>query len=105
MAWVLLDTNILLRSVQPSHPMYREAADAINALRAQGEELCLTSQNLVEFRAVCTRPLGNNGLGMSQAQVKTEIARLKSLFRLLPESPAILPEWERLVDSCGAEGK
>ena len=56
----LLDTNTLLRSTQPNHPLRQAAADAIAVFRAQGEQLCLVPQNLYEYWVVCTRPLVAN---------------------------------------------
>lgn len=35
----LIDTNILLRSCQPDHPMYPIAVGAVETLFARGEEL------------------------------------------------------------------
>lgn len=105
MTFVLSDTNILLRSSQPAHPMYSEAVDAVDELRRRGEQLCITAQNLVEFRSVATRPAAVNGLGMSETDADAELARLKSLFVVFADAPAILPEWERLVSVYGAAGK
>ena len=76
----LLDTNILTRAVQPSHPMHTDALDALDALRQRGEELCIIPQNLYEFWVVATRPLTMNGH-------KLNIILLMSFgrsFRLLP---------------------
>jgi len=42
---------------------------------------------------------------MSAAQAQAEIARIKSLFRLLADSPAIYPEWEKLVTQHAVLGK
>lgn len=105
MSLTLMDTNILLRGAEPSHAMYREALDAQAKLIKQGEQPCIFAQNLVEFRAAATRPLAVNGLGMSQALVDAEITRLKSLYQVHADVPAILPEWENLVRLYGAAGK
>jgi predicted nucleic acid-binding protein len=105
MTFVLSDTNILLRSCQPAHPMYREAVDAVDELRRRGDQLCIMAQNLVEFRSVATRPASGNGLGMSETEADTELARLKRLFVVFADDAAILPEWERLVSAYGAAGK
>jgi hypothetical protein len=96
---VLVDTNLLLREVQPGHVQHRAAVDAGDALRLRGDVLCLVPQVLYEFWAVATRPAAVNGLGFSAAQAATELTRFKSLFQLLADSPAIFPEWERLVTS------
>jgi len=59
---VLLDTNILLRLVQPQHPHARISEQALAVLRHRNEALHLTAQNLVEFWAVITGPLLKTGL-------------------------------------------
>jgi hypothetical protein len=63
---VLVDTNILLRSVQTHHTHYALVERAFAVLRAGSETLHVTVQNFVEFWAAATRPYGKeNGLGMS----------------------------------------
>jgi len=56
----LIDTNILLRSVDLSHPMNSDAVNAINKLLGQGETLHIVPQNLIEFWNVYTRPIERN---------------------------------------------
>src|SRR5687768_13060696 len=94
---VLPDSNVFLRSIQPGHPHHAEADRAITHLLAAGDEVCIVLQNLYEFWSVATRPIAQNGLALPVARVNAEAARLKHLFTLLPDTPAILPEWERLV--------
>jgi predicted nucleic acid-binding protein len=102
---ILLDTNILVCSVHAGHAMQRLAADFVDELLRQGETLCLVPQNVYEFWVVCTRPAAQNGLGMSLAQAQTELARLKTLFTLLDDTPAIFPHWEQLVIQYQVQGK
>ena len=78
---------------------------AIKALLAQGRELHIAPQNLVELWVVATRPVEQNGLGMNPSAVAEEIAQLKSMFPLLPETPAIYPVWEALVTQHRVSGK
>ena len=54
---------------------------------------------------VATRPLSVNGLGMTPAQAQSELARIKSLFRLLPDTPAIYDEWETVVSRHQVSGR
>jgi predicted nucleic acid-binding protein len=56
MAW-LIDTNVFLRTAKRNDPDRQVALDAIRALRAKNEILCYTTQVLVEFWNVCTRPM------------------------------------------------
>jgi len=78
----LLDTNVLLRSVQPTHPAHNVAVNAIQMLLGQSAALYMTSQNLIEFWAVATRPVAANGLGWTVAETMQEIAELKNFGSL-----------------------
>lgn len=93
----LVDTNVLLRSVDPGHPMNSDAVNAVIALRDRGEQLYIVPQNLIEFWNVCTRPIQRNGLGRTAIEAEAEINHLKQFFPLLLDNEAIYPEWERLV--------
>ena len=93
---VLVDTNILLRLLQPHHLHCQIAERALNVLRARNEVLNVTIQNLIEFWAAATRPVGENGLGFDIDRTAKELDDVKRLFVLLPEVPTG-EEWERLV--------
>src|ERR1035441_9787126 len=101
---ILLDTNILLRLLQPHSAHAPIAEKALNALRSRNEALQITAQNLVEFWAVATRPVTENGLGMTVDQAMAEVTALKRLFTLLPEAP-LQSEWERLITTYRVSGK
>lgn len=101
----LVDSNILVFIADPNSPFFNEATRAVSLLLSRGEELYVSPQNLIEFWVVATRPVANRGLGWSAAQAQAEIARIKSLFRLLADSPAIYPEWEKLVTQHAVMGK
>lgn len=89
---VLLDTNILARTVEPAHPHHTSANAAVMALATRGERLVVVPQVLYEYFVVCTRPQAQNGgLGMSNSQAVAELDKVRSLFDLLPDSGAIYP--------------
>jgi predicted nucleic acid-binding protein len=94
---MLVDTSILIRTLQPHHSLYIPAERAIRLLPEQGRELHIVPQNLNELWSVATRPFGENGLGMTAAEAASELERIKGLFLFLPETPAIYPVWEALV--------
>jgi predicted nucleic acid-binding protein len=100
----LVDTNVLLRSLDPNHPMNADAVNAIQTLLDRGEDLCIVPQNLIEFWNVYTRPSERNGLGHTSAEAAVEVNRLKGLFLLLLDTHTIYAEWERLVMSYGVRG-
>lgn len=64
----LIDSNILLRWVQPSDPDYSVVAAALAVLVQREAVLCYTSQKLAEFWNTCTRPVDRNGYGLSPAE-------------------------------------
>jgi predicted nucleic acid-binding protein len=62
-------------------------------------------QSLYEFWVVCTRPTAANGLGKSVAEATADLAKLKGLFPLLHDTPALYPAWEQLVTATAVVGK
>lgn len=89
---VVLDANILLRLAQFSAPQHAVADEAINRLRQQGKTLRSLPQSYYEFWVVATRPITNNGLGLSVAEVTTELARIDRFFPVLDDPPTLFAE-------------
>ena len=101
---VLIDTNILLRAVQPSHPHNRTARMALLALHRKGDNMCLTLQNLTEFWNVCTRPQAVNGMGFSIECTDRYVIRLERFFTILPDSMQVIQSWRQLVVAHAVRG-
>lgn len=102
---MLVDTSVLLRILQPHHERYPSAEQAIRLLPEQGGELHIVAQVLIELWVVATRPVEQNGLGLTSAQAMAELNRIKGMFPLLPETAAIYPAWEALVTKYAVSGK
>jgi predicted nucleic acid-binding protein len=100
-----VDTNILLRSAEPNHPMHAETLAALSSLRTSGHSLCVFPQHVIEFWNVATRPAEKNGLGFSHQQAITEVEKIEKLFRLILDAPAIYGEWKHLVIARSVSGK
>jgi len=101
---VLVDTNILLRSVQPTHPLCSQATHVVSKLLRQKDAVFFCSQNIAEFWNVATRPTEANGLGFSHEEAIQEVASIESLLILLPDIPAIYPVWKRIVQDYRVQG-
>jgi len=101
----LLDTNVWLRAVQPPAPQHAVAVNALTTLLAQGDDVYITTQNIIEFWSVATRSADANGLGWSVAQVQLEVDRVRALFPLLDDTTAILNHWLTLVTTHGVVGR
>jgi len=102
---LLIDTSVLLRTLQVRHPQYESVARALEILPQQNRRLHVVPQNLVELWVVATRPVEQNGLGLTPAQAAVELSRIKGMFVLLPETAAIYPAWEALVTQHAVSGK
>lgn len=101
---VLLDTNILVRLMQPQHPHTQIAKRAIQLLKSRNETLFIVQQNIVEFWAVTTRAIAANGLAFTTEQTAAEVNALRMFFVLAPELP-LQDVWQRLVVDHRVEGR
>lgn len=101
----LVDTNVLLRSVQLSHPMNSAAAGSIDSCLRNAETLVIIPQNVIEFWCVATRPEAANGLGLSAAETAQRINAFRIALVRLPDTNEIFDEWDRLVAEYQVLGK
>ena len=101
----LIDTSILARLANTTDAHYVTADRAVTELHQRGEVLHVTSQNLIEFRNLATRPKVVNGLGLSAVDAEAKAAVFEGAFALLPETPDIYPAWKALVAALGIIGK
>ena len=102
---ILVDTNILVRSADPTDKDYQVAVDAVAALKSQGHKLCLVPQNYYEFWVVSTRPIAQNGRGKSPDEVNAEFAFFQARFTLLNDNQLVFGEWQNLVSVHKVLGK
>jgi predicted nucleic acid-binding protein len=94
---VLVDTNVLLRRTQPAHESHILAVESVARILADGEPMHITPQIVAEFWNVVTRPVQNNGLGFSAELALAEVNKFETVLALLPDVPAVYPEWKRLI--------
>lgn len=94
----LVDSNILLRLLQRNDPLHSTIRQAGRALMARGDELCCAPQNIVELWNVSTRPAtARGGFGLTTAETDRRVRLIERVFTILEETPAVYPEWRRLV--------
>ena len=101
----LLDTNILLRGSDHDSPFHNLAKNAVAKLLEQKHQVCLTSQTIVEFWAVATRPVEVNGLAWSVERTCQEVDQLLNQFPLLEETSQIFGQWLNHVTANQVRGK
>jgi len=93
----LIDSNVLIRWVQPGDPGFPAADTALDRLMIANADLCYTSQNLAEFWNALTRPADRNGYGLSPIEANRCAVSIEARLRLLPDLPAVHTEWRRLL--------
>lgn len=94
---IALDTNILLRYVDPTCGQHPVVTAAVSKLQGAGETLVIFPQNVYEFWSTATRPKSANGLGWTVPQCIGRLTPLRALFLLLPDHSGLFAEWETLV--------
>jgi predicted nucleic acid-binding protein len=103
---VLIDTNVLLRMADRTHPQNQLALDSVAALGRQPVvNLSVVPQVIYEFWAVCTRPLTANGLGRSASEAELEVAGVRRRFAWLADQPDVFDVWFNLVTRTPVHGK
>jgi predicted nucleic acid-binding protein len=100
----LVDTNILLRVLHRTDPRHAIVRGAARTLRTNSHELRTTAQNFTEFWNASTRPMNSNDFGLTPTETARLLRIAERLFPLLPDSPAIYPEWRRLVVEHSVSG-
>jgi predicted nucleic acid-binding protein len=101
---VFIDSNVLLRIADPGDAKHDAAVTTLAALVNSGEILVITPQIAAEFWNVATRPVQNNGLGMSVDEARNEMVRLEGFFSICEESVDVYVEWTRLVVAHAVKG-
>jgi predicted nucleic acid-binding protein len=103
---ILVGTNVLLRLVEPGHTKHPPSSRAVRELRSAGHTLCVVPQVHYEFWVAATRPVSQNGLGLTAADAESMLKRLgQPLFRMLRDERAIYEPWRELVGQLSVLGK
>lgn len=100
----VLDTNILVRLVEPSHPQHDKVGAAMRTLRMRENAFYVFMQNISEFWNVCTRPTESNGIGLPISETNLHLARFEQLFSVLPDTSEVYQNWRELVVAHSVSG-
>ncbi|MDQ3398976.1 MAG: type II toxin-antitoxin system VapC family toxin [Deinococcota bacterium] len=101
----LLDTNVVLRTVNQDDGLYPVVSQAVQNLAIQGHELILVPQVIYEFWSAASRPAAVNGLGWSLATVRALVDDLIREWTLLEDVPEVFDHWLELVTLHQVSGK
>ena len=101
----LADTNVLLRYCDQDDGEHAVCVSAIRSLVAQGENVCLCAQVLIEHWAVATRPASVNGLGLDPDEADRQLAAATLALPCLPEPPDMAERWRKVARDNAVRGK
>ena len=101
---VLVDSNVLIFTIQQGHPWQEESINAVEAILAADEPVCVFLQNIAEFWNVCTRPADRNGLGLTSQETEKRLNTLESMLTVLHDTPAVDSQWRKLILQHDAKG-
>ena len=94
---MLLDTNILLRISDQADPKHAITKEAVERLKQANRPLRIVPQILYEYWVVATRPLAENGLGMSPDDADASIVDWIALLTLLRDERMVFEHWREVV--------
>lgn len=101
---LLIDTNVLLRFVDPDDPAHSVVVDALDSLLEAGHDVGFTPQICRELWNVATRPRSANGFGLEPEFVNKLLSDLQATFEFWEDVPGIFPEWRRLAATLKIKG-
>lgn len=102
---VLVDTNVLLEATDEGRRLHVQALNLFRNASDDGVDLFLGTQVLREYLVVATRPIENNGLGMTTHVALDNIKRFRKRSSLVAETlqaGELFMEW---VAKYGTRGK
>jgi predicted nucleic acid-binding protein len=84
---VFIDTNVLLAATDTDREHHKDARTFLEAALNGTWRAFTSAQILREYLVVATRPLENNGLGLSPEYAGENIRAFQRLIQVLPEGP------------------
>lgn len=100
----LIDTNVLLRSIESGHKHHAEARESLVAIK-RTDQLVIVPQVLYEFGVVCSRPIINNGYGLTTNEIVKHIEIFLSLCQLHYDNQTVTELWLELASNYQVQGK
>ncbi len=101
----VLDATVLLRLADPQSPLHAAAAAAVRTAAVAYGRPATVPQAVYEFWVVATRPLAQNGHGLTVPGCVARLDPLLARFPVLPDPPGLFGEWRRLVALHDCKGK
>src|SRR5437763_264469 len=99
------DTNILLRVAYRPDPKHELALSSIRKLKESGNKIHILPQTCVEFWNAFTRPVSQNGFGITIQRTRHALRLIERIFQLLPDNERVHDKWRELVFDFRVSGR
>jgi predicted nucleic acid-binding protein len=101
----MLDTNILLTATDKGRAGYEQALEVMNGWPAQGATLYTSGQVIREYLGVATRPVTQNGLGLTVSDALDNARAFRARMRFLVEDAKVAGRLAELLEETKSSGK
>lgn len=102
---LFVDTNVLLTATDESRQLHSEALKLLSGIVDLGKRLAISGQMVREYLVVATRPVADNGLGLSAAQAEANVNEFSRRLEFYDETEAVSQRLRQLVTTHNLHGK
>lgn len=102
---LFVDTNVLLTATDESRQLHSEALNLLSGISSRDKRLAASGQVVREYLVVATRPIENNGLGLSAADAEVNVTQFLRGLELFDETEAVSVRLRQLVTTHNLRGK
>ncbi|TVQ35582.1 MAG: PIN domain-containing protein [Wenzhouxiangella sp.] len=102
---LFVDTNILLGATDQGRSTHHSCSRVINGSGERGWRLVTSDQVFREYAVVATRPVEQNGLGLSTPQALSNLHEIGRFLSLLDQELGQWSRLERLIKAGNLAGK
>jgi predicted nucleic acid-binding protein len=102
---LFVDTNVLLTATDESRPLHSEALNLLSGITNRDKRLAASGQVVREYLVVATRPIENNGLGLSVTDAEANVTEFLRRLNLYDENEEVSRRLRQLATTHNLRGK
>ena len=102
---LFVDTNVLLAATDESRPLHSDALNLLSGTVSRHKRLATSGQVVREYLVVATRPIENNGLGLSATDAEANVNEFLRGLELFDENEAVSRRLRQLTTTHNLRGK
>lgn len=100
-----VDTNVLLAASDADREAHSACLDLVKSAMSGGVSLFVSGQVIREYLVVATRPISENGLGMTVKDALSNVAEFRKCIQVLDENTQVAQRLLQLIRKHEWKGK